>query len=101
MPDCEKQGDVRGFYALVLDVTDRNRAEHEARSLLDELAHANRISMMGELAATLAHGLDQPMTAIMSNAQAATRFLDVPAPTSMRCARSSGKLPRRTPGLAR
>ena len=80
VPDCEKQGDVRGFYALVLDVTDRNRAQHEARSLLNELAHANRISMMGELAATLAHELNQPMTAIMSNAQAATRFLDRSSP---------------------
>ena len=80
VPDCEKQGDVRGFYALVLDVTDRNRAQHEVRSLLNELAHANRISMMGELAATLAHELNQPMTAIMSNAQAATRFLDRSSP---------------------
>ena len=80
VPDCEKQGDVRGFYALVLDVTDRNRAQHKARSLLNELAHANRISMMGELAATLAHELNQPMTAIMSNAQAATRFLDRSSP---------------------
>ncbi len=80
VPDCEEQGDVRGFYALVLDVTDRNRAQHEARSLLNELAHANRISMMGELAATLAHELNQPMTAIMSNAQAATRFLDRSSP---------------------
>ena len=76
VPDCEEQGDVRGFYALVLDVTERNRAQQEARSLLDELAHADRLSMMGELAATLAHELNQPMTAIMSNAQAATRFLD-------------------------
>jgi len=80
VPDCDERGDVRGFYALVLDVTDRNRAQQEARSLLDELAHANRISMMGELAATLAHELNQPMTAIMSNAQAATRFLDRSSP---------------------
>ena len=80
VPDCEEHGNVRGFYALKLDVTDRNRAQHEARSLLNELAHANRISMMGELAATLAHELSQPMTAIMSNAQAATRFLDRSSP---------------------
>ena len=80
VPDCDERGEVRGFYALVLDVTDRNRAQQEARSLLDELAHADRISMMGELATTLAHELNQPMTAIMSNAQAATRFLDGPSP---------------------
>ncbi len=80
VPDCDERGDVRGFYALVLDVTDRNLAQQEARGLLNELAHANRISMMGELAATLAHELNQPMTAIMSNAQAATRFLDRSSP---------------------
>jgi len=80
VPDCDERGEVRGFYALVLDVTDRNRAQQEARSLLDELAHADRVSMMGELATTLAHELNQPMTAIMSNAQAATRFLDRSSP---------------------
>ena len=80
VPDCDEWGEVRGFYVLALDVTDRNRAQQEARRLLDELAHADRISMMGELAATLAHELNQPMTAIMSNAQAATRFLGRPDP---------------------
>ena len=80
VPDRDERGEVRGFYALVLDVTDRNRAQQEARGLLDELAHADRLSMMGELAATLAHELNQPMTAILSNAQAATRFLSRPSP---------------------
>ncbi len=41
----------------------------------DELAHVARITTMGELAASLAHELNQPLTAILSNAQAAQRFL--------------------------
>jgi PAS domain S-box-containing protein len=78
VPDRDDQGDLRGFYALVLDVTDRARAQREARRLLYELAHADRMWMMGELAAALAHELNQPLTAIMSNAQAARRFLNGP-----------------------
>ena len=62
--------------ALVLDVSERARARQESRRLLYKLAHADRVSMMGELAATLAHEVSQPLTAILSNAQAAERFLN-------------------------
>ena len=41
-----------------------------------ELAHASRVSLLGELSASLAHELNQPLAAILSNAQAALRFLD-------------------------
>src|SRR3954465_8194115 len=51
-------------------------AEAETRRLRDQLAHAGRVSMLGELAASLAHELNQPLTAIYTNAQAAHRFLD-------------------------
>jgi two-component system sensor kinase FixL len=75
VPDSDDTGSVRGFYALVLDVTDRVRAQQESRRLLYELAHADRMSMLGELAAALAHEINQPLAAILSNAQAAHRFL--------------------------
>jgi C4-dicarboxylate-specific signal transduction histidine kinase len=54
----------------------RVHAEAETRKLRDQLAHAGRVSMLGELAASLAHELNQPLTAIYTNAQAAQRFLD-------------------------
>jgi two-component system sensor kinase FixL len=60
---------------VVLDITERKRAESELRRNRDELAHVARITTMGELAASLAHELNQPLTAILSNAQAAQRFL--------------------------
>lgn len=60
---------------VVLDMTERKRAESELRRNRDELAHMMRITTMGELAASLAHELNQPLTAILSNAQAAQRFL--------------------------
>jgi PAS domain S-box-containing protein len=80
VPDIDEQADVRGFYVLVIDVTDRNLAQQESKRLQDELLHAWRVSTMGELAGALAHEINQPLSAIMSNAQAARRYLNAPAP---------------------
>jgi PAS domain S-box-containing protein len=80
VPDRGGGDTVRGFYGLVLDVSELYRARQDTYRLQSELAHAGRISMMGELAASLAHELNQPLTAILSNAQAALRFMaDNPA----------------------
>lgn len=58
-------------------VTDaeRRRAEQEAREQRRELAHLTRVATIGELSGALAHELNQPLTAILSNAQAAQRLL--------------------------
>jgi len=61
------------------DITARRAAEAEAERNRAELSHVTRISVMGELAASLAHELNQPLTAIVSNAQAAQRFMAVDA----------------------
>jgi signal transduction histidine kinase len=53
----------------------RRRSEMEEQRLLQDLAHVGRVSTMGELTASLAHELNQPLTAILSNAQAAQRIL--------------------------
>jgi PAS domain S-box-containing protein len=62
------------------DVTDQRRAEAAAQKSRNEIAHLNRVAAMGELTASLAHELNQPLAAILSNAQAANRFLDREAP---------------------
>jgi PAS domain S-box-containing protein len=80
VPDVDEQGVVRGFYVLGIDVSERNLAQKESKQLQDELLHASRITTMGELAGTLAHEINQPLAAIMSNAQAAKRFLNSPTP---------------------
>jgi PAS domain S-box-containing protein len=62
-----------------LDVTERKRAqdEHERlRQLEADLAHMNRLGMMGELAASLAHEITQPIASARNNARAALNFLD-------------------------
>jgi two-component system sensor kinase FixL len=53
----------------------RKQTELEAQRLRQELTHIGRVSAMGELTASLAHELNQPLTAILSNAQAAQRLL--------------------------
>jgi C4-dicarboxylate-specific signal transduction histidine kinase len=63
-----------------LDVTSHKRVEADAQRHLHELAHVNMVSGMGELAAAVAHELNQPLTAVLSNAQAARRIMMAPAP---------------------
>ncbi len=69
-----------GTLSIGEDLTPRIRAEHEARRERDALAHVTRVSAMGELVASLAHELNQPLTAMLSNAQAAQRFLATDPP---------------------
>jgi PAS domain S-box-containing protein len=72
----------RGAIVSHVDVTRRRRAEEEARAQRIELAHALRVTTMGELAASLAHEINQPLAAIVGNAQAARRLLDGPQPST-------------------
>src|SRR5206468_6786976 len=62
------------------EMTDLKRAEIDAQQTRQELAHSARVSTMGELTASLAHELNQPLAGIMTNAQAAVRFLDATPP---------------------
>ena len=62
------------------DITERKRAELEAQRSRQELAHFTRVSTIGELTASLAHELNQPLTGILANAQAALRFMDGKSP---------------------
>jgi two-component system, LuxR family, sensor kinase FixL len=59
----------------VVDVSERRRIEQAAARQRDEVAHLSRVGMLGALSGSLAHELNQPLTAILSNAQAAQRFL--------------------------
>ena len=58
----------------------RKRSTETTHRLQQELVHVTRVAMLGELAATLAHELSRPLAAILSNAQAAHRFLTMASP---------------------
>ena len=74
-PIIEETGMANQVLGASTDITMRKTVETELRQQRDELAHVSRVSLMGELAASLAHELNQPLTAILSNAQAAQRFI--------------------------
>jgi PAS domain S-box-containing protein len=69
--------------AFVIDMTERKRAEEKLRAserrLLDaqlELAHVNRVSTIGQLTASIAHEVNQPLAGVIANAEACLRWLD-------------------------
>lgn len=68
-------GNEAHLLASITDISERRRLEHEAAVHRNELAHLSRVAMLAELSGSLAHELNQPLTAILSNAQAALRFL--------------------------
>jgi two-component system sensor kinase FixL len=74
----DNHGKATKHIGTVHDVTDRRHAEDEARQLQDRLTHFARLSTMGEMAAGLAHEINQPLSAIANYAQACQRLLKMP-----------------------
>jgi PAS domain S-box-containing protein len=78
-PVLSTSGHLVEFVGTVIDVTERRRAEQERarlRQLEADLAHVNRVSTLGEMAASLAHEVKQPIAAARNNARATLNFLD-------------------------
>ena len=72
VPLRDKRGKVEKWYGAATDIQDRKRAEE----LQADLAHTNRVSMLGELAASISHELKQPISAAVMDAQASLRWLN-------------------------
>jgi PAS domain S-box-containing protein len=82
-PLFRADGNLVEMIATHIDVTERKRAEEEherLRQLELDLAHVNRMSMMGELAASLAHEILHPIATARNNARAGMRFLEMSPP---------------------
>jgi PAS domain S-box-containing protein len=78
VPLRDEHGNVLKWYGTLTDIEDRKRAEQERerlRQLQSDLAHENRLSMMGELAASLSHELRQPIAAAIIDARTSLRWL--------------------------
>lgn len=74
----DAQGEPLKHVGTIHDVTDRRQSEDEARQLQERLTHFSRLSTMGEMAAGLAHEINQPLSAITMYAQACQRFMQSP-----------------------
>ena len=75
-PILDDKGEITRVVHTVKDITERRGAEAEAFEARREMLRLERLSRMGELTASLAHELNQPLTSILSNARAAVRFLE-------------------------
>jgi signal transduction histidine kinase len=64
----------------IMDITERVRAQEKLQEIQAEFAHAARVSMLGELAASIGHELNQPLAAIAASGEASLRWLDRPQP---------------------
>jgi PAS domain S-box-containing protein len=79
-PLLDTSGKVTLFVGVKEDITERKHAEAELLQQRTELAHVARVSTIGELAASVAHELNQPLGAILANAEAAELFLEQDPP---------------------
>ena len=77
-----QSGGARFFTGFVRDLTEQQHAQRRIQDLQSEVFHASRISVMGQMASTMAHELNQPLTAVINYLEAARHLLDsAPDPT--------------------
>src|SRR5947199_621615 len=72
----DEEGNLLETIGVTLDVSAQKQADLQLQVQREEMAHRNRVSLMGEMTASFAHELNQPLTAIANNASAARRFLE-------------------------
>src|SRR5215470_2086399 len=72
----DEEGNLLETIGVTLDVSVQKQADLQLQHQRDEMAHRNRVSLMGEMTASFAHELNQPLTAIANSASAARRFLE-------------------------
>ena len=80
VPLRDEQGNILKWYGFVVDIEDRKRAEEALQKAQAELAHVNRVATMGQLTASIAHEVNQPIAAAVTNAQVALRWLGAHPP---------------------
>jgi PAS domain S-box-containing protein len=72
----DAHGKPAQLLGISIDITARKQAELEAKQRRDELSHLSRVALIGEMSASIAHELNQPLAGIVSNAGAGQRFID-------------------------
>src|SRR6202040_1209365 len=80
VPIRDDTGRIVRWYVLLTDIEDRTRALARLDQMQSDFAHMNRVSMMGELTASLSHEINQPIAAARNYACAALNFLDQQPP---------------------
>jgi len=94
-PVFNPSGDVGEFVGILMDVTERRRADEERerlRQVQADLAHLSRVTTMGELTASLAHEIKQPIAAAVTNAKTCLRWLGRDEPNVAEACEAASRL---------
>src|SRR6185503_16665039 len=87
-------GELVEFIGTIMDVTERRQAEEELRQTQAELARVARVTAVGELAASIAHEVNQPLAAVVANANACLRWLAGEPPDLDEARAAAGRIVR-------
>jgi C4-dicarboxylate-specific signal transduction histidine kinase len=93
-PIIEPSGEIHDYVGATIDVSERKHSEDALRDAQAELVHAARLTTMGELAASIAHEVNQPLTSIVSNANACLSWLTRDLPNLDRARSSAERIVR-------
>jgi PAS domain S-box-containing protein len=95
VPLRDQHGNIVKWYGTLTDIEDRKRAEHEREKLREleaDLAHINRVSTLGEMAASLAHEIKQPIAAAITSANSCIEWLAYEPPNLDRARAAAAKI---------
>ncbi len=87
-----KSGDTWTFSSFIRDITARKQAQEDLRNAQAELAHVNRVMTMGELAASIAHEVNQPLAAIVASGDSCTAWLAAEPPNLDKARAAAGRV---------
>ncbi|WP_205927114.1 sensor histidine kinase [Rhizobium sp. P32RR-XVIII] len=97
VPRHDDLGNIVTWYGTITDVEDRKRAEEAEKALHQaqaDLAHLTRVSTLGELTSSIAHEVNQPLAAVVANANAALRWLGTQPPNLEEAQAALGRISR-------
>ena len=94
LPLRDERGTIVKWYGTMTDIEDRKRADEALRKANADLAHITRVMTMGEFAASIAHEVSQPLSAMVTNAEACLNWLAGGAPNIEKASEAVGRIVR-------
>ena len=93
-PVLDAEGGVARWYGLLIDIDDRKNMEEDLRRAQARLSRATQIATVGELAASIAHEINQPLGAVVANGNACLRWLSAHTPNLAKAREAAGRIVR-------
>jgi PAS domain S-box-containing protein len=93
-PVHNAEGGVARWYGLLIDIDDRKNMEEDLRRAQTRLSRATQVATVGELAASIAHEINQPLGAVVANGNACLRWLSAQPPNLAKAREAAGRIVR-------